>query len=1267
MKELLFLMMVVMATLFSTGVNADDTSRMLLKASGKLDPDLLEAISIDTADFGQLYFKVLILPSTETTSLYVKESFTARNDRVKLNTDKVLSIIDDPDDFKLRRRFRSINAIAADVSLEGLVRLTADVSIDRIGLDIGGHGSLYQAIPQVNIDSVKQTFSLTGQNVQVAILDTGIDTDHVDLRGTIITQKCFADDCPNGPNSAEDDNGHGTHVSGIIVSQGSTAPEGGSPGVKIHAIKVLDSSNSYSAASIIIAGLDYVINELPNVDIVNMSLGTSELFSGDCDSIYAYTRAFNSAIKILRDRGTLSFVSSGNEASANSITAPACISSAIAVGAVWDTSPTFWNDDYCTDANPIANQMACFSNSSASLDIFAPGSPITSTRRGGGTTIYSGTSMATPLVASCAALMLEYMPELTADQIENALKTSDVLVSDDTGRTFPRLDCLAGITSLRALNDTDSDSVNDSLDNCISVSNQDQLDTDGDKLGDACDPDDDNDNVLDDDDAFPLDATETLDTDLDGTGNNTDTDDDGDGVADDSDAFPLDASESVDTDSDGVGDNGDAFPSNASYTADSDDDGMPNAWEIEFGLDSTGEIYSSAGDFDGDGITNLDEFINQTNPIKDELPPELTIPDDMIVTAVGRLTTVDFGAATAEDNKDGVLTPAVSDMGPFTSGKFELSWTVSDAAGNESMAVQLLSVLPLANLKPSAFVIEGSTVQVVAILSGLAPEYPVTIPISLDGTAELDSDFSQSAAEIVIQQGKSGFLELAILDDSVADGDETIVISLGDPTNAAAGSVPQMTLTISEGNVAPQIGLSVSQEAEKRRTVYSDGGVVTVIATYSDLNSADSQILSWDTGDWTQVDESAPVFDISGSEVSFDATGLAEMTFPISATVTDDGNPILASSKTVLVKVVGTKPVLDQTSDSDGDGLSDAVEGLADTDGDGIADYLDYIEDSYFAPIGSSAQGLMQSPVGTNILLGASSFEAGTNSIGISEEVLSDFVGSSDENYDYPRGLFDFTVSGAKPGNSYHLSFPLSIPIPQGAVYRKYINSNVGWQDFVVDAGNAVSSALVNGVGCPEPGSDLYVSGLKTGDNCIGLLIEDGGPNDIDNSADGIVTDPGGLAVLYFGPPSSNSAIALSASEIDANGTDTLSATITAVDSGGRLLDGLSITAEASLSDISISDFTPEGNGIYVATVTAGKTSGDATITVNLDDGSASVVIESSSIKLVAPAPAPTPVPPSTSGGGCTVGQPGNSDSTFPVLLLGMGLLMLRRRLDFSL
>ena len=89
---------------------------------------------------------------------------------------------------------------------------------------------------------------------------------------------------------------------------------------------------------------------------------------------------------------------------------------------------------------------------------------------------------------------------------------------------------------------------------------------DGDGLADegglTPDSDDDGDGVSDDEDTFPLDATEFYDTDSDGTGNNADTDDDGDGVEDSSDAFPLDAAESVDTDSDGTGNN-----------ADTDDDG----------------------------------------------------------------------------------------------------------------------------------------------------------------------------------------------------------------------------------------------------------------------------------------------------------------------------------------------------------------------------------------------------------------------------------------------------------------------------------------------------------------------------------------------------------------------------------------------------------------------------------------------------------------------------------------------------------------------
>ena len=113
-----------------------------------------------------------------------------------------------------------------------------------------------------------------------------------------------------------------------------------------------------------------------------------------------------------------------------------------------------------------------------------------------------------------------------------------------------------------AVTDTDTDGVADTTDNCPAVPNADQINTDGDALGDACDTDDDNDGVADINDAFPLNAAETVDTDHDGIGNNADTDDDGDGVLDVTDAFPLNAAESVDTDGDGVGNN-----------ADTDDDG----------------------------------------------------------------------------------------------------------------------------------------------------------------------------------------------------------------------------------------------------------------------------------------------------------------------------------------------------------------------------------------------------------------------------------------------------------------------------------------------------------------------------------------------------------------------------------------------------------------------------------------------------------------------------------------------------------------------
>ena len=390
------------------------------------------------------------------------QSSAERKLTIKAARSEVLSRLQ-ADDFELIRKFDNVSGFAGMANPEAIVTLASHPLVWRIDTDVGGSGNLVEGLALSNF-AVRKARGFSGQGVTVAVLDSGYDSDHPDLADSLVREQCFCSVdpdlseppcCPDGTSTqsgtgaAVDDNGHGTHVAGIITGNGVLAPEGGAPDADIVAIKVLDENNEFCCVSDVTAALDWIISSAPEVDLVNMSLGTNARFAADCDTVYSWTEMLGQAIDTLKTRGVSVFVSSGNSGSGVDMQAPACIANAISVGAVWDSDVGSRTLLGCTDSNTAADTVACFSNSSTTTDIFAPGAFITSSGLGGFTATYAGTSQASPMVAACAALLLEESPNLGPVSIEAALKQSDVMVTDTTnGLSFPRLDCAVALANI---------------------------------------------------------------------------------------------------------------------------------------------------------------------------------------------------------------------------------------------------------------------------------------------------------------------------------------------------------------------------------------------------------------------------------------------------------------------------------------------------------------------------------------------------------------------------------------------------------------------------------------------------------------------------------------------------------------------------------------------------------------------------------------------------------------------------------------------------
>ncbi|OZC03620.1 hypothetical protein BSZ36_11870 [Rubricoccus marinus] len=342
--------------------------------------------------------------------------------------------------YTAHHQYETVPALALTLtSPEALAALAAHPSVLRIDLDVGGSGGLAESVARIRANE-RHAEGNAGSGVTVAVLDSGIDTDHPDFAGRVVDEACFlgygasdgSGQCPDGRSrqrgagSGEDDNGHGTHVAGIVASGGAVSAPGVAPGADLVIVKVLNGDNGFRFFSEIVAGLDYVsANPQLGVRLINMSLLTDAQFAGECDNATSYTMAGASVVNRLRERGVLAFASAGNNGSGTTMGAPACIRNVISVGATDDQ-----------------DNVTGFSQSNATTDVFAPGDAIVSSYLNGGTTAISGTSMASPHAAGCAALLLESGDAVTPDDIEAFLESSRVRVTDGTnGLSFPRLDC----------------------------------------------------------------------------------------------------------------------------------------------------------------------------------------------------------------------------------------------------------------------------------------------------------------------------------------------------------------------------------------------------------------------------------------------------------------------------------------------------------------------------------------------------------------------------------------------------------------------------------------------------------------------------------------------------------------------------------------------------------------------------------------------------------------------------------------------------------
>jgi subtilisin family serine protease len=405
-----------------------------LAATTKLPPELVEMATRD----GVVRVLIGLEVKTRAEGSLAKAAVSRQRAAIAHAQDSVLRDLAGTD-YRLGRRYDYIPYLALQASPATLDRLLTNRNVRRVFKDPVFPALLVDSVPLIGAGAL-HNLELTGSGTSVAILDTGIDAGHPFFGGRVIDDSCFSTkgSCPNGatqmlgPGSAIPcaDSGcsHGTHVAGIAAGAGGVAP-----GARIVAIQVFSRFTGadcgegggecfLSATSDQIAALErvFTLRSQYNIVAANLSVGGGRAPAA-CDTDGG--EPFKAIVDQLASVRVATVVAAGNDGFTDAVSVPGCVSTVVTVGSTT-------KQDVVSD----------FSNSSALIDLLAPGSSIVSSVPGGGFEALDGTSMATPHVTGAWALFRQAVPAASVNEVLYYLKESGRPIFDSrNGLTRARI------------------------------------------------------------------------------------------------------------------------------------------------------------------------------------------------------------------------------------------------------------------------------------------------------------------------------------------------------------------------------------------------------------------------------------------------------------------------------------------------------------------------------------------------------------------------------------------------------------------------------------------------------------------------------------------------------------------------------------------------------------------------------------------------------------------------------------------------------------